>query len=273
MGGQLVLFFTLAYVISWLVFLPIILWHAPIQLIAVASFGPTLAALTTQRLSTGDYRAFAFHWMKPSTLVAAVAGAVLIVLAYVVFPALVLGDPRTLNWSILASLAVYNYSTLLGGPLGEEPGWRGYALPRLEARFGAVRAAVLLGILWTGWHLPLFLIAGWESLPLWSYGLVLIGVSIIMTWSANLARFSVLPAIVIHAAFNTVTRFLNGLFIGSQPRASLPFELVFPVSGLLVALLFIALTRGRLSYHGDAHSFEVPIAAQQAAAPDGRLRS
>jgi hypothetical protein len=41
-------------------FIPIILWHASIQLIAVASFGPTMAALITQRLTAGDYRAFPF---------------------------------------------------------------------------------------------------------------------------------------------------------------------------------------------------------------------
>jgi membrane protease YdiL (CAAX protease family) len=257
----LTIFFTLAYAISWLLFMPIILWHAPIQLIAAASFGPTMAALITQRLTAGDYRVFPFHWMKRRTLLATAVGALLIVLAYVVIPGLVLADPRTLNWSILVSLGVYNYSTLLGGPLGEEPGWRGYALPRLEARFGAVPASLLLGLLWAGWHLPLFLIAGWESLPLWSYSLVLIGVSVITTWCVNIARFSVLTAVVMHATFNTVSRFLNGLFADTQPRARLPFELVFPMSGLLVAAALVVITRGRLSYHRDAHLGDVSIAA------------
>jgi len=258
---SLTIFFTLAYSISWLVFMPIILWQAPIQLIAAASFGPTIAALISQRLTAGDYRAFPLNWMKRRTLVANVVGAFLIVLAYVVIPGLVLADPRDLNWSILVSLRVYNYSTLLGGPLGEEPGWRCYALPRLEARFGAVPASLLLGLLWAGWHLPLFLIAGWESLPLWSYSLVLIGVSVIMTWCVNIARFSVLTAVVMHGAFNTVTRFLSGLFAGTQPRTSLPFELVFPMSGFLVALVLLVVTRGRLSYHRNAHLDDGSIAA------------
>jgi membrane protease YdiL (CAAX protease family) len=272
-GSQLTAFFTLAYAISWLVFVPIVLWDAPVQLIAVASFGPAIAALITHRLTTGSYRAFLFHWTTLRTLGATIGGSVLIVLAYVVLPGLVLADPRTLNWSILTSLGVFNYSTLLGGPAGEEPGWRGYALPRLEARFGPVRAALLLGVLWIGWHLPLFLIAGWESLPLWSYSLVLLGVSVIMTWGFNLARFSVVTAIVMHAAFNTVTRYLNGLFADTAPRVSLPFEWIFPASGLVVAAVLVVSTRGGLAYHREAQVAEASIAAQQAAAPDGRMGS
>ncbi len=265
----LTLFFVLAYGISWLVFMPIILWHAPIQLIAAASFGPTVAALVTHRLSAGSFRAFSFHWTKPRTLVASIVGAAVVVLAYVVVPGSLLADPRALNWSVLASLAVYNYSTLLGGPLGEEPGWRGYALPRLEAHLGPIRASLLLGVLWTGWHLPLFLIAEWGSLPLWSYWLVLVGVSIIMSWGVNVARFSVLTAIVMHAALNTAARFLNGLFVGIEPRANLPFEMVFPMSGLLVAVVLIVMTRGRLSYHRDTHSIGVSIAAEHRLPADG----
>ena len=84
--------------------------------------------------------------------------------------------------------------------------------------------------------------------PLWSYSLVLVGVSVMMTWGVNIARFSVLTAVVMHAAFNTVSRFLNGLFAGAELRTNIPFEVVFPASGLFVALLLVVITRGRLAH-------------------------
>jgi len=205
-------FFTLACALSWLVFLPMIIFRAPIQLTILASFGPSLAALITHRLATGSYRAFRVFATWSRTLIATAIGIILVIVAYVILPAVMTADPRKLNWSILTSLAVYNYSTLLGGPLGEEPGWRGYALPRLEAHFGPVPASVLLALLWAGWHLPLFLVSGWSSSPPWIYVLILIGLSVIMSYGVNLARFSAITAIFMHAAFNTTSRFLNGLF-------------------------------------------------------------
>ncbi len=178
-------------------------------------------------------------------------GLVLVILAYVVLPGIATAPTSQLNWSILLSTSVYNYSTLLGGPLGEEPGWRAYALPQLEKRFGPLRGTLLLALLWTGWHLPLFIRPGWESAPLWVYLGILTGLSIIMSYAANLTRFSLITAIAMHAAFNTVSRFLAGLFATTQPTTHLPFEQVLALSGLGVALTLILVTRSRLAYDGD----------------------
>jgi membrane protease YdiL (CAAX protease family) len=149
---------------------------------------------------------------------------------------------------VLVSLAVYDYSTLLGGPLGEEPGWRGYALPRLERALGPVRSSLVLGLLWTGWHLPLFLYPGWTSAPLWIYVLFLTGQSVLLTYGTNLAGFGIITPIAMHAAFNRVSRLLAGLFAETQPRAPIPFELVMALCGLATALVVILVTRGRLAY-------------------------
>jgi membrane protease YdiL (CAAX protease family) len=115
------------------------------------------------RITAGSFRAVRLFTSWQRTLLATVVVVALVVVSYVVLPAIMTADPRRLSWSVLLSLSVYNYSTLLGGPLGEEPGWRGYALPRLEHDLGPVRASMVLGLLWAPWHLPLFFYPGWTS--------------------------------------------------------------------------------------------------------------
>jgi membrane protease YdiL (CAAX protease family) len=247
----LAVFFTLAYALAWGVFLPMIFFHRPPEFIIIATFAPTVAALVTHRLATGNYRAFRIRNTWPRTLSASAIGFGLIGVAYVILPALTTTNPGMLTWSVLTSLGVYHYSMLLGGPLGEEPGWRGYALPRLEVRFGPVRASLLLAFLWAGWHIPLFFYPGWTSVSAWVYLLILTGTSFILTYSANLSRFGVIAPIATHTAFNAVPSFLNRLLADSQPRAQIPFALVLALSGLTVALILIVVTRGRLAYHMD----------------------
>jgi membrane protease YdiL (CAAX protease family) len=247
----LVIFFAIAYAWAWLVFVPVVVLRAPPQWIIAATFGPTVAALITHRVTTGSWRAFRVSTTWRRTVGATATGIALMILAYVVLPGVLTADPGRLHWSILTSLAVYNYSTLLGGPLGEEPGWRGYALPRLEQALGPVRASLVLGLLWTGWHLPLFWYPGWISSPLWIYVLFLTGQSLILTYGANLAGFGIITPIAMHASFNTVSRFLSGLFADTQPSARLPFDLVMALCGLATAVVLIVATRGRLAYREE----------------------
>ncbi len=242
------LFFAIAYGWAWLVFVPMVIFHTSPEWIVVAAIGPTVAALVTHRVTTGSYRALRIYTTWRRTLGATAIGVALMILAYVVLPGVTTADPRKLHWGILISGAVYNYSTLLGGPLGEEPGWRGYALPRLETAVGPVRSSLLLGLLWTGWHLPLFLYPGWTSSPLWIYVLLLTGQSLILTYGTNLAGFGIITPIAMHATFNTVSRFLNGLFADTQPSVRMPFQLVMALCGLATAVALILATRGRLAY-------------------------
>ena len=211
-------------------------------------FRPLCGCPDNTSLTTGNFRAFRFLDSLERTLVGAGLGIALIVFAYVILPGVLAANPARLNWSILLSTKVYGYSTLLGGPLGEEFGWRGYALPKLEVHFGPVIGSVILGALWAGWHLPLFLIPGWTSSPFWVYILIVIGLSLIISFGTNLARFAVLPAILMHAIFNTVSRFLGGLFGDIQPSSHISFELVLALCGLGVASGLTLATRGRLAY-------------------------
>jgi hypothetical protein len=93
------------------------------------------------------------------------------------------------------------------GPLGEELGWRGFALPRLLKGRSALSAGVILGIIWGVWHLPAFIIAGTPqnnmSFPLFMIGVV--ALSVLMTWAFKGTGGSVLAAALIHWTFNTCT--------------------------------------------------------------------
>jgi membrane protease YdiL (CAAX protease family) len=243
----MILFVGLAYAWSWIVFTAMVVFHAAPQWTILGTLGPTVAALVAHRVTAGNFRAFRLVSTWGRTLLATLVGVALMLLAFVVLPAAATTDPRQLHWGALISISVYNYSTLLGGPLFEEPGWRGFALPRLEARFGPLLGSMLLALIWAGWHLPLFWYPGWSSAPLWIYVLLIIGSTFLLTYGTNLARFGVITPIMMHAAFNTAGRFLNGLFAGtSGPRADLPFELVMALSGLAVAGVLILVTRGGL---------------------------
>ncbi len=107
------------------------------------------------------------------------------------------------------------------GPLGEELGWRGYALPRLVERFGVWRATLLLGFLWTFWHIPMMLFKPGASIPAFlefSPSSVAIYLGQVMSGTALLTllflrtRGSVLLAVLCHLGLNTAESVVfNGL--------------------------------------------------------------
>ena len=88
--------------------------------------------------------------------------------------------------------------------VGEEVGWRGYALPRLLARHSALGASLFIGVLWALWHLPLFWTEGYPlyQSPIWLLFVDLPAQAVIYTWIFQHTRGSVLLAILLHAAGN-----------------------------------------------------------------------
>jgi membrane protease YdiL (CAAX protease family) len=162
----LLTFFAIAFGYSWVLAAGMVWWHLPIEFTILVTTGPLVAALVTNRLAYGHYRAFRWSPSWPRTLGACALGIALTFASLVILPAMAIADASKLKWSALVATSAYNYSTLLGGPLFEEPGWRGFALPRLESRFGPLRASLILGTVWAAWHLPLFLYPGWSSIPI-----------------------------------------------------------------------------------------------------------
>lgn len=89
---------------------------------------------------------------------------------------------------------------------GEEMGWRGYVLPRLQARYSALGASLLLGLVWGFWHLPKYL--GPDSGPFGLFMVKTVGDAILYTWLYNNTRGSLLLTTIFHAAGNTAGFFL-----------------------------------------------------------------
>jgi uncharacterized protein len=138
---------------------------------------------------------------------------------------------------------------LLTSGLGEEPGWRGYLLPRLQERFSPVRSVWLLGLAWAVWHYPLTAIYALSGVPadapapagvitiviaLFSQTIGMIGLTYVYVWLFN-RTFSIFLMIVFHALTNTLPFLV--------PPAVGPWALIVGVFPWLVVLVLWLVTR------------------------------
>jgi uncharacterized protein len=110
----------------------------------------------------------------------------------------------TLTAPVLFNLLVIN---LLTGPTGEEPGWRGFALPRLLERYSPLKAGLVLGLMWSFWHLGLWLVSsGYSGTTLLVYILeftvTIVAQNLLMVWIYQHVPDSLAPMVVAHFAFN-----------------------------------------------------------------------
>jgi len=136
---------------------------------------------------------------------------------------------------------------LLQGATGEEAGWRGFALPRLQNRVGAIKASLILGLLWGFWHLPLWLTSGLSGSDLLVYILVfnvaIISLTFLMTWVANQVPNSLVPVVILHFCFNAGLNLVDARGLGLGP--SVP--LLALMAGLQIMIISLVFLFGRLS--------------------------
>ncbi|RYU11663.1 CPBP family intramembrane metalloprotease [Nocardioides iriomotensis] len=224
----------LAYLLSWPVW---VLAHATgsFALVVLGGFGPAGAAAVTLRLTGRPLRPWLrglLAWrVRPRfyayalLLPAAVYGVVNLTMQ-------ALG--ADVNWSLLPA-RVPGYlvnlvltAALLGGL--EEPGWRGYALPRLQERHTPFVATTLLGLAWGVWHVPLYGPAGF---------VVPLVLAFFYTWLFNRTG-SVLMCVLLHGSFTAAQ---DGLLLTPD---SMTVDAVILGTYLLAAGAVLVLTRGRL---------------------------
>jgi membrane protease YdiL (CAAX protease family) len=149
----------------------------------------------------------------------------------------------------LTYLVAFIPTLILGGPLGEEIGWRGFALPRMQPLHGPLVGSIILGLLWGVWHLPEFMVPTWAAssggsdlLAIVKFCIFAIASTIVLTWVFNNTKGSVLMAILVHASIDAPFLPFSVLLGPSEAMNSMLLGF-----GTL-ALVVVALTRGRLGY-------------------------
>lgn len=214
---NLSLFFGLTFLISWGIWIPLALTDRSTQLLLwMAGFGPTLAAIIVTGLQSGckGLRSlFVIRWqVNPLWYLISLLGTPLVMLAALglhvaldgAWPQLL--DPNHLvttvaQWPLVIVVFLYIF---IFTALGEEFGWRGYALSRLQTQFSPFYASLILGVIWSFWHLPLFWMAGdfHQELPLSWFLLQVLCSTFLYTWMYNRTRGSLLIMLLFHTASN-----------------------------------------------------------------------
>lgn len=267
----LISFFVIAYGLAWAIEVPLALsangvlpaLPTPIAalVIAAATFAPAAAAFIMTGVLDGKpgvvrlLRRLVLWRVGIQWYVIVLVGIpVIVLLAALVVPGVAASFQPLVGPMLAAYPLAFLMTVLLGGPLGEEPGWRGFALPHLQTRFGPLLGSVILGVMWALWHFPLFWSGVWTPLNLPNmvmFTVMITGLTIIMTWVFNHAKTSVLLTILMHASFNTfANKGIGTLFPAPilNDYGLLPVLIGFSVT----ALVLIVVTRGRLGYRPKA---------------------
>ncbi len=126
--------------------------------------------------------------------------------------------------------------------LTEEAGWRGAVLPRLQQRMQPWQAALVLGVIWAGWHLPLLAVpdTGDHGLPVLPFLLLVVATSVLISGLVNAAGGSVVVAALFHASFDASYSYLG--VVGAE------HAMIWIATAItaLVAVVLVVRTRGRL---------------------------
>lgn len=135
-------------------------------------------------------------------------------------------------------IANFGLVLMIGGPLGEEFGWRGYLMPMLTARMSWRAASLGVGVVWGLWHLPLFFMDGTPQadMPIAIFLINIIAGSVLFGWLFERTGRSVLPALVLHTSLNG---FAGILGVVPKTPTVLPYMLVTGLLVLVAAVLLI----------------------------------
>jgi membrane protease YdiL (CAAX protease family) len=263
----LVAYFALAYVGCWILVIPLVFSQRGLGLITVpdplalalfllpAYTGPFFAAVLVTGVTGG--RAAVQTLMRRIVqwrvdlrwyLLALVGYPLVFAIGYL--PTLGTAPLTAIiqKWPLLLTVYLPTgvVSIFFFGSLGEETGWRGFALPRLQVRYGPILGTLILGALHALWHLPVYFIPGailpgaFDPTMFVANSLAILAETIIWTWIFNNARGSILIATLVHGLSNANSSYFPQLVpLPGDPWAT------FKIVGVC-AVVLLAATRGRL---------------------------
>jgi membrane protease YdiL (CAAX protease family) len=264
MKSQLIQFFFLTFLFSWLLWLPGVLYThqliSPGQFILnlmeimnwVGGIGPSLIAFIltfNNEGKQGGKRLFRRiliiklgYWYFPVFLII----PLLLILAHILnmfFFGVEFPQTGLLSefWLIPVVFLIFFIMQI-----SEEFGWRGYALDRLQKRWNALISSLIVGALWAIWHLPMFLSNGFphydNHLPFGQLFITLVSASIFITWLQNNCKGSLIPAMVIHALINISGEVLplmaKSKNVQGDYTAWIIVNVLFIIAGILILILW-----------------------------------
>lgn len=260
----------MTFLFSWLILIPYILsqWSIlpktksfDIFFVANAFVGPMLSGYIMIRTLEGKE---AWRNIRKSFRLVRV-GLKWYIFALLIIPALMFfgvvllngGMPafQGLTFLFFATHPLYMVAVFFGGgPFPEEIGWRGFALPQMQSKFGPLKATLLIGVLWALWHLPHFLTPAqkggpgsdlsllYVNLPI--FIVMCLAISIILTWVYNCNHGNLFIVMLVHASINTFS-LIQPYLANPDLKSS---DLIFMIGLVLFALILLFLTHGKLGY-------------------------
>jgi len=261
--GPVVLYVVLAYGIAWMLWLPLVLGPSGLRVTrydaylpffgSLGTVGPLIASFVAVRYETG-------RWAMPSRFFPArrlwswvnlLTGPALTIVAFVVIPYMICIAPgyKLISLGFLTPLSAV-WPNMLGGPLEEEFGWRGYLLPRLASRMGNTWSTLVVGVIWASWHLPLFLYRGWTGASFWYFLPQVMALAVFVSLAYFATGRSILGPILVHYAFNTCSTMLDKAFYHLPRYGNRDVDAIILICMVGIALITIAVTRGRLGEGG-----------------------
>ncbi|MEC9375369.1 MAG: CPBP family intramembrane glutamic endopeptidase [Pseudomonadota bacterium] len=251
-------FFFLTYCLTWSVALPLLFskrgWidlYIPHALEGLAAFGPFAAALICTYFLFGrkgirDFFLSCINWRvgKIWTSFVVLSPFFVLITALILTPTNDLSHTasKIFEFSLnIAFLELIIFGSLFQG-VGEEPGWRGFSLPRLRERFGSIVSTLLLFPVWLFWHIPMFLSRPEFNFSAWlGFSVGIFSATIILTLIYD-ATESIFMAILWHVLIN----FTRGIALAVSTSAFLMFGQVITVAASFIMLFWLARNAGYL---------------------------